>query len=46
MYQDRIYDQLKEDNIRDNILKSKLQHQDYDNENVFELLKLLKRPKD
>ena len=28
VYQDRIYDQLKEDNIRDKILKGELQCQD------------------
>ena len=46
VYQDRIYDQFKEDNKRDKILKGELKRQDYDNKNVFDLLKLLKKPED
>ena len=41
MHEDKIHDKLRDDMIRDKILDGKLRKQDYDNDRVFQFLKLL-----
>lgn len=42
-YKDKIYVELKHDNIRDKILNGSLRRDEYDDDDVYEFLKLLKR---
>ena len=42
MSQDKICDRLKEDKIRDKILQEKLEREDQEDEDAYELLSLLK----
>ena len=44
VYQDKIYSQLQEGLIRDKILIGELRRLEYDSQNVFKFLKLLKQP--
>ena len=41
-HKDKIYVQLRDDNIRDKILEGNLSREEYDDERVFKFLKLLK----
>ena len=45
IYQDKIYEQLNNDLIRNKILNSNLSWDNYDSKEVFEYLQLLKQPK-
>ena len=44
IYNDKIYDKLQQDEIRDKILQGRLVEEDCDNREVFEFLQLLKNP--
>ena len=43
VYNDKIYPKLKDNKIRDKILIENLERIDYDNENVYKFLSLLKK---
>ena len=43
VYNDKIYNELKEDRVRNRILKGQLRREDCDDEDVFEFLSLLKQ---
>ena len=43
MYQDKIYNKLQDDNIRNKIINGQLQQQECNSEKVYHFLKLLKR---
>ena len=45
-YKDRIYNKLKENEVRDKILSERLSQEEYSNEDLYDFLKLLKIPRD
>ena len=42
VYNDKIYEQLKVDEVQDKVLKGKISREDNDDENIFKFLLLLK----
>ena len=44
IYNDKIHHSLKDDNVRDKILKGEITREDCDSNNIYEFLKLLKKP--
>jgi len=44
VYEDKIYNKLKEDKIRNRVLKGQLRREDCNNEDMFKFLSLLEQP--
>ena len=44
-YKDKVYNALRDDKVRERILKGEIQREDCDNNNMHYFLKLLKQPK-
>ena len=43
-FKDKTYSKLKEEHIKDKILNGTLKREEYDNDNVYEFMRLLEKP--